>query len=176
MSIKQVIQTLDGRREMTLNTFVSVAEIAAAVGVIATLAYLSSQINQTNRIAKSSVVSDLTQKYSDFLNNILTNPEVSELAARLTDPGYVAGSEAERQRINVFSNCLLNIWFSAESSYAQGQIEPSLYQIYCADVPVRLKQWPAIKKQVKDILESYPHTHELKIFAPVFDRTDDAAI
>jgi hypothetical protein len=160
---------------MTLDSFVSFAEIGAAVGVIATLAYLSSQINQTNRIAKSSVVSDLMQKYNDFLNIVLTNPEIAELAARLTDPDYVAQSEAEKQQITVFANSLMSIWFSAESSYDQGQIEPGLYQIYLADVSARLTQWPAIRKHMRDIAERYPSsTRELPILAPIFENLDDA--
>ena len=154
---------------MSWDAIGALGEIFGALAVVATLVYLSSQIRQTNRIAKSSVNSELMQKYTDFLNDILTSQEVGELSTRLTDPGYVASSDLERQQIKAFTNCLMNIWFSAESSFTEGQMEASLYKIYCEDVSVRLKQWPAIRVYAVEMLESYPNIHDLKIFAPVFD-------
>ena len=158
---------------MNLDHLVGAAEIVAALGVIVTLGYLAYQISQTNRVAKSSVVSELMQKYLDMLTVILANTEIAELAGRLTDPSYVAKSIMEKQQIDVFANFLMSIWFTAQGHYDQGQIDSDLYEIFLADVPARLNQWPALKPVMKSYAESYPaDVQALKIFSPIFKMDD----
>jgi len=157
---------------MSWDASVAAAEIVGAFGVIFTLAYLAYQIGQTNRIARSSVVTDLQQKYNEFLAIVLTSTEVSELAAQLTDPTYTPKSEVDRQRIDNFANLLTSIWFSAQGSYDQGQIDKTLCDIYCTDVLVKIKKWPAIKQPVKEFMAQYPGGKDLEIFAPFYATED----
>ena len=141
---------------------VAIAEIVGAIGVIVTLAYLARQIVQTNRIARSAAVGGLQQKYNDFYMLILANREVAGLAAKLTNPDFVAASGAETMDVESFANVLASIWFSTQVSYDQGQINEREYRVYKEDVSARIKQWPAAEPYFKSVIERYPSAIEFE--------------
>ena len=157
---------------MNLGYLVGTAEITAALGVIATLGYLACQISQTNRIAKSTVASDLMQKYNEFLAVVLANSEISKLASKLTDPTFVPEPGEEADNTENFANLLCNLWFSAQAAYDQGQIDNKDYGFYSLDVVARLKQWPAARPFIRRVLERYPGMESFSIYAPIFDLDD----
>ena len=153
---------------MNIQDLGSIGELVAALATIATLLYLSLQIRQTNRISRSVVVSELQQKYIDFYNVILGNDEFAELLARLTNPDYKAGSEAENQKLETLSMLLYSIWFSAQTSFDLGQFDEKTYKAYCEDVEARLEQWPAMKPYFMQSASRYPSTANQLIYRPIF--------
>jgi hypothetical protein len=157
---------------MDFDHFVGIAEIAAALGVVATLGYLAYQIGQTNRIAKAAVVGELMDKYIEFLTVLLANPEVSDLASKLTDPDFVPAPGEETHRVENFANLVCSIWFTTQVSYDQGQVDEREYAIYSSDVVARLNQWPAARPYFKRVTERYPELRDFPMFAPIFESGD----
>ena len=147
----------------------AIGELVGAVAVIATLLYLSAQIRQSNRTSKSTVASDLMQKYNDFLAFVLANPEISKLASKLTDPTFVPEPGAETDNVGSFANLLCNLWFSAQIAYEQGQIDERDYAFYSLDVAAKLDKWPAVLPYARRIIEHYPGMEQLPIYSPLFD-------
>jgi hypothetical protein len=145
-----------------------VAEIASAIGVIITLAYLAYQISQTNRIAKAAVVRELQQKYTDLYELIVSDPSVLELATKLREPTYRASLEEEEEKLDKFSLIVLGIWFSTQVSYNQGQIDLATYKIYLEDVEAKLSTWPALTPYLKRAAERFPSGKSMEIMKPIF--------
>ena len=145
-----------------------IAEIASAIGVIITLAYLAHQIAQTNRIAKAAVVRELEQKYIDFYMQIASETELADLVTNLRDVSYIADSEVEEERLDNFAITLASFWLIAQTSYDEGQIDRITFQIYLDDVEAKLARWPAIRPYTKKVLERYSTAKEMDIFGPIF--------
>lgn len=65
---------------------------------------------------------------------------------------------------------LYSIWFSAQTSFDQGQIDRETYQAYCADVVARLGHWPALKPYLIQTSQRYPSTVNHLIVQPLFEK------
>ena len=155
---------------MSIQDLGSIGELVAAVATIATLLYLSLQIRQTIRISRSSVVSEHQQKYVDFYNLVLANDGLAELLAKLRDPNYQAKSDIENQKLETISIMIYSIWFSAQTSYDQGQMNEETYQTYCEDVSARLEQWPALRPYFLQASKRYASTSAMRIYRPLFEK------
>lgn len=155
---------------MSVQELGSIGEFVAAIATVATLIYLSLQIRQTNRVSRSAVVSELQEKYIDFYNVVLASDDFSDLLAKLTDRDYKAASESENQKLETFAMLLYSIWFSAQTSFDQGQINRETYQAYCEDVVARLGQWPALKPYLIQTSQRYPSTVNHLIVQPLFEK------
>ena len=57
----------------------AVGEIASAIGVIASLIYLASQIRIQNSESKSRAISEIGTKWNSILGDIATNPELARI-------------------------------------------------------------------------------------------------
>lgn len=146
-------------------------EIVAAAGVIITLAYLARQISQTNRIGHASVVRELQQRYHELYSLVVSDSEVAQLVAKLTDPDYRAESEVDEQRLQNLAGLVAGMYFSAHTAYDEGQMSEKVYQIYCEDVIARLDQWPALKPYLQKVIGRWPSALEYttRIIAPIFE-------
>ena len=146
-------------------------EIVAAAGVIITLAYLARQISQTNRIGHASVVRELQQRYHELYSLVVSDLEVAQLVAKLTDPDYRAESEVDEQRLQHLAGLVAGMYFSAHTAYDEGQMSEMVYRIYCEDVIARLDQWPALKPYLQKVIGRWPSGHEYttRILAPIFE-------
>jgi hypothetical protein len=146
----------------------AIAEIASAIGVIITLAYLAYQISQTNRIAKSAVVREIEQEYIDLYATISTDAEFANLVTKLRDSSYSAESEVEDEKLENFALRLASIWLSVQVCYDQSQMDPKTFPLYKEDVKAKLAHWPAIRPYVKKIMERYPSIKGGDIYKEVF--------
>ena len=144
-----------------------IAEIASAIGVIITLAYLAHQITQTNRIAKAAVVRDLEQKYIDLYTQIASDTEFARFVTKLRDANYLADSAVEDEMQYNFALLLASIWLCCQIAFDKGQIDKATFQIYLDDVESKLARWPAIKLHTKKVLESYLTAKDMEIFKPI---------
>jgi hypothetical protein len=153
---------------MDWQTGSQIAEIASAIGVITTLAYLAFQISQTNRIANSANIREVEQQYLDLYKLIATDPVFTDLVIRLRDAEYCPESEIDEERLENFASIVVTIWFSTQVAYDRKQMDSNAFQIYRDDVKVKLAKWPAIKPYVTKFLESYPGAKDLQIFEPIY--------
>ena len=147
---------------------VAIAEIASAIAVILTLAYLAYQISQTNRIAKSAAVREIEREYIDLYKTVATDIEFSNLATKLRDSTYSADSEVEDEKIENFAVWLVSIWLNVQACYDQGQMDQKTYPLYLEDVKAKLTHWPALRPYVKKIMQRYPAIKDMDIYTEIF--------
>ena len=63
---------------MTLEQLAYIAEIIAAIAVIASLIYVAKQLTQANAMMRVGAANERIQREYDLLNNIIDNREVAE--------------------------------------------------------------------------------------------------
>ena len=145
----------------------SAAETLAALGALVTIAYLAVQIRQSNQIAQSAATNAVQDKYNEFHMLVLSNPDIAELSARLTNPTFIAESGAEAQQVDCFVNLFFNIYLGIQIAYDRGQIDKDLFEIYRKDVSVALARWPASVPYFIELLNRYPTAKEYLIFKAI---------
>ena len=145
----------------------SAAETLAALGALVSIAYLAVQIRQSNQIAQSAATNAMQDKYNEFHMLVLSNPDIAELSARLTNPTFNAESGAEAQQVDCFVNLFFNIYLGIQIAYDRGQIDKDLFEIYRKDVSVALARWPASVPHFIELLNRYPKAKEYLIFKAI---------
>jgi hypothetical protein len=80
-----------------LETINAIAQLIAAIGVIASLFYLAAQIRQNTRSQRSIVVDSLTQSLINLLGPQSSDPDLTRAFASATEDWYGA-AEADRLR------------------------------------------------------------------------------
>jgi len=99
---------------VSLETINSIAEIVAAIGVIASLFYLGVQIHQNTRSQKSVVVDSLTRSLIELLGPQAGDPDQLRAFAAAAEDWHGA-SEADRVRcVSIFFTTFKlfeNAWF-----------------------------------------------------------------
>ncbi len=143
-------------------------EFFGAIAVVATLVYFGRQISQTNRITTAAGSRELQQQYAHVYTLIATNPEIRGLVTRLRDPNYVVQSDEEQEQIESFGLLLTGIWLTTAVAHEQGQIDNNQYRIYCADVDVKLSQWPGLRPHVVAAAKKYPDA-KYEIFRDLYN-------
>ena len=144
-------------------------EFFGAIAVVATLVYFGRQISQTNRATTASGARELQQQYAHFYTLIATDPGIRGLVTRLRDPNYVVQSDEEQEQIESFGLLLTGIWLTTAVAYEHGQIDNNQYQIYCADVDVKLSQWPGLRPHVVATAKKYPESPTYEILRPLYN-------
>ena len=148
-------------------TVTSITEVLAAVGALAALVYLATQIRQSNQIARSTAAATVLDKYNNFHNLMLSNPCIAELSARLSNPEFAAESPAEEERAESFVNLFFNIYISIQVAYDQEQIDEDLFVIYQTDFSAALKRWPGAIAYFNKLANRYPETKTYRIFSAI---------
>src|SRR5216684_3360913 len=120
---------------VNLETVNAIAQIIAAVGVIASLFYLAAQIRQNTHSQRSVVVDSLTQSLINLLGPQGTNPDLMRAFASVTEDWYGA-TEGDRLRAvsMLFTTFKLfeNAWFQQR----QGTLDAEQWQAW--DLHVRV--------------------------------------
>ena len=75
---------------MSLETISAIAQLVAALGVIASLFYLAVQIRQNTRSQRSIVVDSLTQSLINLLGPQSSDPDLTRAFASATEDWYGA--------------------------------------------------------------------------------------
>src|ERR1700692_4954131 len=100
--------------DVNLETVSAIAQIIAAIGVIASLFYLAAQIRQNTRSQRSVVVDSLTQSQINLLGPQGTNPDLMRAFAVATEDWYGATEEDRLRAVSMlFTTFKLfeNAWF-----------------------------------------------------------------
>jgi uncharacterized protein (TIGR02246 family) len=92
----------------------AVGQVAASLGVIGSLLYLAAQVKQNNRASTISAKLASTQLLSEFVNDLIKDPELMALWLRGRND-YDALGDRERAR---FANmCLKAFWFFSTAEF-----------------------------------------------------------
>ena len=88
----------------------AIGEIVGALAVVATLAYLATQIRQSNRSARIAARLETTRQYTDFIDGLLVNPELAR-AFRQGSAGETLNESDDEVFRRLMSKCFW--YFSA---------------------------------------------------------------
>ena len=113
-----------GIRIMNWEAIGAIGEIAGAIGVIATLVYLSVQVRSSTLASRVESKLAATRMYTDFLGGLIHSPEVNELFLR----GRKDLSSLTPEEFHRFSNLALQSFsfFSAGYfQYSRGTLDKS---------------------------------------------------
>ena len=107
---------------MNLETINSIAQIVAAIGVIASLFYLAAQIRQNTKSQRSVVVDSLTSSLINLLGPQSSDPDLTRSFASATEEWHGASVEdRSRAAATLFTlfKLIENAWFQQR----QGTLE-----------------------------------------------------
>ena len=131
----------------------ALAELLAAVAVLASLIYLGRQLKEANNNAKFSTISQITDRTTALMTT-RTDPGVAAIMARLREPGFEAESIEQEERVNALGHIYFNLWMNAEIAYYHGQLEKMMFEAYIADMRSVLERYPALVPYLDGIFHS----------------------
>jgi hypothetical protein len=92
----------------------AIAELAGAVGVVASLVYLGTQIRHSTKASNVEAKLTTTGMHASVVDMLISDPALDELFMR----GVVSMDELTREEIQRFSNlCLKTFWFFSAAHY-----------------------------------------------------------
>jgi hypothetical protein len=63
----------------------------------------------------------------------------------------------------------VNHWWARQQAFDLGLIGDAFFKTFCDDMNRFMKDSPAIRGYVRELIDAYPETRDLKIVAPVFE-------
>ena len=112
---------------MTLETLSAIAQLVAALGVVASLFYLAVQIRQNTRSQRSIVVDSLTQSLINLLGPQASDPDLTRAFASATEDWYGA-AEADRLRAVTVLFTLFKLFENAWFQRRQGTLDAEQWE------------------------------------------------
>ena len=98
---------------MTVVELGAIGEFAGALLLVASLVFVGLQIRQNNLAMKVAAKQEMTRQYSDYMDTLIKNPEVSSLYVR-----GVAGETLTEAEAHRFNNMMAKAaWYYASMHY-----------------------------------------------------------
>jgi hypothetical protein len=132
-----------------------IAEVIGVVAVVASLLFLAYQIRQSNQIARSTITYELANNSSEIYEIIWSNPEVSALHVKITDPAYEPTGQ-EQEMLRAEARRFMNLWGAVEIAYRNGHQSREQFEILLDDVEATLRRSPAAHEVWARELNSFP--------------------
>jgi len=104
---------------MTLEQLAYLAEIIAAIAVIASLVYIAKQLGQTNSMMRVSAANERVEREYDLLNSIIDNRETAEYWCK-GGSSFDSLDEVDQQRLIFFERRAIVLWHHLFSLRQQG--------------------------------------------------------
>ncbi len=135
----------DKSSPVSLETISAIAQLVAALGVIASLFYLAVQIRQNTRSQRSIVVDSLTQSLINLLGPQSSDPDLTRAFASATEDWYGA-AEADRLRAVAVLFTLFKLFENAWFQKRQGTLDAQQWEAWDAYARMyfhlpRVKTW-----------------------------------
>jgi hypothetical protein len=105
----------------------AIAQLIAAIGVIASLFYLAAQIRQNTKSQRSVVVDSLTSSLINLLGPQSSDPELMRAFVSATEK-WDSASEAERLRAAPMLFSVFKLFENAWFQQRQGTLDPEQWQ------------------------------------------------
>jgi hypothetical protein len=112
---------------VSLETISAIAQLVAAIGVIASLFYLAVQIRQNTRSQRSIVVDSLTQSLINLLGPQASDADLTRAFASATEDRYGA-AEADRLRAVTVLFTLFKLFENAWFQRRQGTLDAQQWE------------------------------------------------
>ncbi|MEQ9021582.1 MAG: hypothetical protein RLN82_02350 [Pseudomonadales bacterium] len=104
---------------MNLEQLAYLAEIIAAIAVIASLIYVARQLQQTNEMMKVSASNSRVEREYDILNDVIGNREIAEIWCK-GDRSFDSLDDIDQQRLIFFERRAIVLWHHIYSLRQQG--------------------------------------------------------
>ena len=140
----------------------AVGEMVGAAAVLATLAYLATQVRKSNELARFNATKEIVNQFND-LNRIATTD--ASLRRVLMKAGEL--NEDESEQIYNFGMMFCNVWISAQIAYDNDQLDEETYRACAKDVSIELSRWPNFRTAVNRWLSNYPEHQNREIMQPI---------
>ncbi len=133
--------------------------LAATLGVIAGIAFLIVELDQTNRIARYTAEIGWRSQAIEINSSRI---EYSETYAKLqADEAELTPSE--RAQALMMARQLFNFWINAESAYDLGLISDRSFESTLTDISVSLEEAPGLVPSFAYLLDAYKMDTETSI-------------
>jgi len=133
--------------------------LAATLGVIAGIAFLIVELDQTNRIARYTAEIGWRSQAIEINSSRI---EYSETYAKLqADEAELTPSE--RAQALMMARQLFNFWINAESAYDLGLISDRSFESTLIDISVSLEEAPGLVPSFAYLLDAYKMDNETSI-------------
>ena len=133
--------------------------LAATLGVIAGIAFLIVELDQTNRIARYTAEIGWRSQAIEINSSRI---EYSETYAKLqADEAEL--SPSERAQALMMARQLFNFWINAESAYDLGLISDRSFESTLIDISVSLEEAPGLVPSFAYLLDAYKMDNETSI-------------
>ena len=134
-STSSVAVGFDKDRRVSLETVSAIAQIIAAIGVIASLFYLAVQIRQNTRSQRSVVVDSLTQSLIAFIGPQASDLDQMRALVTITEDWHGA-SEADRLRAVWMLFTMFKVFENAWFQQRQGTLDAEQWEAW--DLHIRV--------------------------------------
>lgn len=115
---------------MSIQDWGAIGEIVGAVGVIATLIFLSMQIRANTKESRLSATADIAREYNAYLQHITSDEKLSELWLRAVDRDFSSLTEEESARAIMVMGNFFRIMESAHIQHSSGRMDLTSWQGY----------------------------------------------
>ena len=117
--------------------------LIANLGVLVGIAFLATEINQSNRIAIGTAEVELRDRGTEFAKTLIENPEMRNVAVKLQslNPELTPN---ELLLAGSFAMQLSNVWISSESSFSHGLITESTFNFVLDSIGATFDTYPAL--------------------------------
>ena len=153
-------------------TIRTAAEAVGIIALLASLAFLALEINQSNKIAIASVSYDILSDFNEYHRQVLADPEVAEFISKLENADNTTLSPADNARAHAFVTIFINLWYAIQTAHDNGQLTDDDFRAYLEDAQHALRRYPRAVPYFKASVESTPSLHDLEIFQPIFEANE----
>jgi len=140
----------------------AIGEVAGAIAVFVTLAYLATQVRQTNKMSRFEVTREIMGQFNAL--NLLYATD-SSLRDVLLNEGALTLDQEEQLYAYVDSYC--NAWTTAQIAFAEGQIDEAMYSGVVRDVGIALERWPGMRRAAHRWAKNYPELASSELFKAI---------
>ena len=144
-------------------------EIAEAVGltaIIASLLFLTFEIQQSNRIAIASTEIGIRNGYSEFNRGIYSSAGIADLLSMAKDPG-VEWTSVEELNVMMVVSDLLNVWLSVETACDHGLAQASTCAELGNDIQGFVTMFPGTRALWRFFIDDYPGLASTEVFSTI---------
>ena len=140
-------------------------EVLGALAVFITLVFLSRQIKESNKLAKSSAATDVMNSFGE-VNALLTTPSMAAAMAkaRVTPSAF---TPAEEVQVRQLCHRVMNVYMHGETSFRNGHLDENNFAVLKRDIYPLLATYPGTAPFFARALDEYPSTTDWEIFRGV---------
>jgi hypothetical protein len=137
--------------------------LAANLGVLLGIVFLSLEIRQSNRIAIATTELSVRDSFSAHNESIYSNPDLLDVmvAAESSDAEF---TKRQEQLIYAFIYRLINTWTATEVAFNNGMVPQYTFDSIKSDIENNVKYYPGMTPYFRQAVRDFPESDELEVY------------